>query len=181
MNTSIQTEITNLQNTKKNNRTAILEKGVVVYATDLYSSYPTKISLISMTPGDKDSLLTSLMNETLTEFTIPDGTSVIADGTLTANNSVETLVIPNTVKEIGDGAFQSNNLRTVIIEGDFETVGNRVFYDCQMLQSVTFEEGVTSAGGNLFRECTSLTQVNLPSTLEYIDGFYGCTSLTNST
>ena len=38
---SIQSEITLLQNTKKNLKSAIMEKGVTVYPSDIFSTYPT--------------------------------------------------------------------------------------------------------------------------------------------
>ena len=44
----IKSLLDSLKSTKADNRTAIMEKGVTVYADDLYSTYPTRISEISM-------------------------------------------------------------------------------------------------------------------------------------
>lgn len=102
---SIQSEITLLQNTKDGLRTAIMEKGVTVYDSDLFSTYPTRISQISMTPGDKDTLFRSILERNVTELEIPEGAKYIAADRFRDITTLTSLTIPSTVDLIGDFAF----------------------------------------------------------------------------
>lgn len=112
---SIQSEITLLQNTKDGLRTAIMEKGVTVYDSDLFSTYPTRISQISMTPGDKDTLFRSILERNVTELEIPEGAKYIAADRFRDITTLTSLTIPSTVTYIDKSAF----------------------YNCSSLQSIT--------------------------------------------
>ena len=74
---SIQTEITLLQNTKDEIRTAIMEKGVTVYNNDPFSIYPTRIGQISTTAGDRDALFTDILERDITSIRSCRNTIVI--------------------------------------------------------------------------------------------------------
>lgn len=113
---SIQSEITLLQNTKDGLRTAIMEKGVTVYDSDLFSTYPTRISQISMTPGDKDALFRSILERNVTELEIPDGVKYIAPYRFYGITTLTSLTIPATVETIGDYAFNGcSSLESITI------------------------------------------------------------------
>ena len=113
---SIQSEITLLQNTKDGLRTAIMEKGVTVYDSDLFSTYPTRISQISMTAGDKDSLFRSILERNVTELEIPDGVKYIAPYRFYGITTLTSLTIPATVDTIGYFAFNGcSSLESITI------------------------------------------------------------------
>ena len=112
---SIQSEITLLQSTKNEIGVAIMEKGVTVYDSDLFSTYPTRISQISMTPGDKDALFRSILERNVTELEIPEGAKYVASSRFRDITTLTSLTIPSTVTYIDQGAF----------------------YNCSSLQSIT--------------------------------------------
>lgn len=135
---SIQTEIELLQNTKENNRVAIMEKGVNVYDGDPYSVYPTKIGLISSTPGDKDSLMRALVERNVTSIVIPDTVTRIRPSCFESCTSLTSVEIPNSVKYISQSAFSHcTSLTTVTIPQSVISIGNYAFYYCTGLQSIT--------------------------------------------
>ena len=103
---SIQSEITLLQNTKADLRNAIMEKGVVVTVNDPFAIYPTKISQISLTAGDRDALFTDILERDITSIDIPEGTSKIDEDVFRYCTQMTTVTIPSTVTSIGYQAFQ---------------------------------------------------------------------------
>lgn len=180
---SIQSEITLLQNTKDGLRTAIMEKGVMVPSSDLFSTYPTRISQISMTPGDKDSLFSDLIEaNVLTSLNIPYGTSRIRWGAFDGQTQLTSVTIPSTVNEIDTRAFAYTGLTSVTIPSSVKSMGQFAFSYCTDLVTATFEDGA-AVGCETFEGCTSLTSVTLPDDLSGIcDGvFNSCTSLANIT
>ena len=203
---SIQSEITLLQNTKGEIRNAIMEKGVTVTSSDLFSTYPTRISQISMTPGDKDALFRSLIERTATSLVIPEGTEVIRYGafnhyetltSVTIPNTVTTIcqsafggtkgitsiVIPNSVTTIEETAFSSSGLTSVTLPSSVTSIEGYTFSNCTSLASVTIPNSVTIIKQHAFENCTSLTSVNIPDSVESINryAFAGCSSLASIT
>lgn len=180
---SIQSEITLLQNTKDGLRTAIMEKGVVVSPDDLYSTYPTRISQITTTPGDKDSLFSDLIEaNVLTSLSIPYGTSRIRWGAFENQNQLTSITIPSSVNEIDTRAFANTSLHSITIPSSVKSMGQFVFSDCTGLVTATFEDGA-SVGYETFKDCVSLANVRLPYGLRTIGDnvFNGCISLVNIT
>lgn len=102
---SINTEINLLENTKEELCVAIMEKGVTVYSNDLFSTYPTRISQIPMTSGDKDNLFRTLIEKAETELTIPEGTTTIEHSRFQNVTALTSVTIPSSVKIIGYYAF----------------------------------------------------------------------------
>lgn len=105
MTNAIRTQINLLRNTKTNLRTAIMEKGVMVYGSDLFSTYPTRISQISDTPGTYEDDLKKLLDGSLTSYTIPDGTERIRYAAFHDYTSLTSVTIPASVTVIGERAF----------------------------------------------------------------------------
>lgn len=134
---SIQSEITLLQGTKKEIRNAIMEKGVTVSPSDLFSSYPTRISQISMTPGDKDTLFRSMIERTETSLVIPTGTEVIRYGGFTHYDTLASITIPDTVTTIEDAVFVASGLTSVTIPKNVTSIGSDAFRGCSSLGSIT--------------------------------------------
>ena len=106
MTPNIQTQITLLQNTKDEIRTAIMEKGVTVYNNDPFSIYPTRIGQISSAAGDRDALFTDILERDITSIEIPEGTSRIDEAVFRYCTQMTTVVIPSTVSFIGYLAFE---------------------------------------------------------------------------
>lgn len=98
-------------------------------------------------------------------------------------NSVATLPSWNPYKK---------SIKHLVIEGGVTYVSDYAFYGYTQLEDIKFEEGVKKLGNQTFYECTSITQLNLPNSLEQIGDrfvsysqygstFYGCNKLTELT
>ena len=82
-------------------------------------------------------------DNTLSEYTIKNGTTRLMAGTFTDCQDLINIIIPDTVTRIADGAFSS----------------------CESLSSITIPSSVTSIGDNAFRSCISLSGVIMKSTI----------------
>ena len=163
MTQTIQTEIALLRDTKGELRNAIMEKGVTVYSSDLFSTYPTRISQISMTPGDKDNLFTDLMERDVTSVTIPTGTEIIRQDCFSDCTSLASVTIPSTVLTIERNSFYKTALTTVEIPDSVESIGVEAFGECTSLTTVAIGSGVSIIEVSAFEGCTSLTSITCTS------------------
>lgn len=109
-------------------------------------------------------------------------------------NSITNLVLSSKVKEVAKSAFSSVGLESVIIQGDKVIIGDSAFYKNPHLttfdfsrvaelgqsafretglRSITIPEGFKSIPIYCFSWCDAVTEIKLPSTLDYIgDGAF---------
>lgn len=83
------------------------------------------------------------------------------------------------VRIIGDRAFYNCNLLTSITIPDSVTdIGVMAFYNCSSLTDISIPYSVFNIGASAFMNCSSLTSVNIAG-FKFIGthAFYGCTSL----
>ena len=94
----------------------------------------------------------------LKEYTVKDGTVIIADGAFSNKDSkLETILLPNSVTHIGNGAFQW----------------------CQNLSKIRMSKSLIKIGAYAFSNCCSLTEIYLPNNLKRIEdcAFVACYKL----
>ena len=135
-----------------------------------------------------DSTLNSFAPAGLTEYTIPDSVTTIADWAFQGCDSLTSITIPNSVTTIGgnpfsrctglteiNGKYASEDGRCLIIDGvlnSFAPAG---------LTEYTIPVSVTSIGGWAFSECSNLISITIPNSVTAIrdSAFYNCWSLTS--
>ena len=164
---TIQTEIELLQNTKDELRTAIMEKGVSVSSNDLFSTYPTRISQISMTPGDKDDLFKSLIDRSITSLVVPDGTEILRPHAFSGCGSITSLTLPNSLKIIYNGALTGlHGVTTLVIPDSVKRIERCSSYPATTtnLTSLTLGSGLEYIGNNAFYNRTNLTSITCLAT-----------------
>lgn len=164
MTPTIQTQIELLQDTKDELRTAIMEKGVTVSSNDLFSTYPTRISQISMTPGDKDDLFKSLIDRSITSLVVPDGTEILRPHAFSGCSNITTLTLPNSLKIIYDSALHGLHSVTNLEVPDSVTRiegCNGYPNTTTNLTSLTLGSGLEYIGNNAFRNNTNLTSITI--------------------
>lgn len=103
-------------------------------------------------------------NVKLDQISYPAGTDLIMNGSKVTN-----LVIPSGARTTS--TFNRMTIETVWIPNTAE-VRDTAFELCTSLRSVTFEEGstITVLPANAFRGCSSLVSMNVPDTVEVING-----------
>jgi len=98
-----------------------------------------------------------------------DAVSCEVDGD---NWALTELTIPSTVQAIHKNAFAGmHGLQTVTFaEGSrLETLGDRVFLDCESLQSITLPSTITTLGAGLFDGCCGLKRVDMSACVNLTD------------
>ncbi len=96
-------------------------------------------------------------NEINGNYTIKNGTRVIAESAFSGCGNLKAITIPDGVAYIGDYAFR----------------------DCTSLTDIKIPDGVTEIKMGTFYGCSSLTSITIPESMMYIDeaAFRNCSSL----
>ena len=96
----------------------------------------------------------------LTEYTIPEGVTIIEDDVFHGCSNLTNIAIPDSVTSIGGEAFRDcTSLTSVPIPDSVTSIGGAAFCGCSSLASITIPDGVTSIGYYAFAECKSLAEV----------------------
>ncbi len=88
--------------------------------------------------------------------------------------------IPNTVTEIADGAFSGDKtLERVNIPSSVRVIGEKAFYRCTHLMEISLQDGLEEVGDSAFGMCTNMSSAHLPASLRTIGNgiFAGDTAL----
>ena len=128
--------------------------------------------------------LIEAMQNFANDYTIKDGTRIIAGGSFFGCTSLTSVTIPNSVTNIGNKAFYNcKSLTSITIPNNVTSIGDETFYDCESLTNVIIGNSVISIGYNAFVNCKSLTSVTFGKNLTSISfgAFQFCTSLTSVT
>ena len=160
----------------------------------------TKISSLNIPPH-----VTTIQSETfsncdeLTSINIPEGIVAIynqtgSTGAFAHCDSVTEITVPSTVQTIGIGTFQGCNSTTTItlpfvgggeIQNQFlgyifgaQSSLEQSNYIPSSLTTIIIADGCESLDRSAFLDCTSITTVVLPDSMRVLNGFHGCTNLT---
>ena len=116
----------------------------------------------------------------LGNYSIKEGTRVIANDAFSGCTSLSSIKIPNSVTSIGSQAFYAcSGLISVTIGNSVTSIGELAFYACRGLASVTIPNSVTSIESYAFRDCSALTSVSIGNSVKSIGAkvFYNCSDL----
>ncbi len=115
----------------------------------------------------------------LAEIDIPAGVSEISDGAFDNCSGLMAIEIPDSVTRIGDYAFWNcSSLSDVTFTASVRSIGKEAFFNCA-LTSVVIDGDYLTIGEGAFRECPNLTHVTLTDGVSEIgeDVFDGCSRL----
>ena len=114
----------------------------------------------------------------LTNFTISDAVTTIANDAFNGNSSLVSIIIPATVTSMGNNVFYNcTSLQSATVLNS--TVGSSQFQNCTALKDLTLSDNVTTIGGKAFQNCSSLETLTVPTSVTTIGGnaFSGLTGL----
>jgi hypothetical protein len=111
--------------------------------------------------------------------------TIIGNGTSPVfGSSVTNVTIPDGVTTIAEYAFEDcYNMTNVTIPDSVTSIGDYAFEDCEQLAGITIPNGVTSIGYETFEECTNLGNLTFPDSVTSIEdyAFEYCYGLKNVT
>ena len=124
----------------------------------------------------------NLDRERLIEFTVPHGTTKIAEWTFSDCTSLTSIKLPDSLTTIGAFAFDGCTLLSPMrFPARLTEIGEQVFRNCTSLKTILLPKSLTKIGIGAFYGCTSIEDIKLPKEQTKISRhvFCGCTSLTS--
>ncbi|MCM1236242.1 MAG: leucine-rich repeat domain-containing protein, partial [Ruminococcus flavefaciens] len=103
----------------------------------------------------------------ITHINLPGGLKVLEENVFRGSGLSE-IEIPDSVIQIKDSAFAGCDcLESVIFEdgSGMVSIGNKAFYDCEVLAAIDLPDTVVSIGDNAFSRCEALVAIDLPDTV----------------
>lgn len=115
--------------------------------------------------------------KSITEYTIPDNYTSIAESAFRDCVNLVTINLPDTIQSIGEYAFAScKSLESVRIPNSVTLIPRKCFEGCESLQTVEMHDSIIEIKSFAFHKCRSLKKLKLPTALKKI----GATSLEES-
>ena len=112
-----------------------------------------------------DTYLIETIDNTLTSYSVKEGTRFIGAKAFNECNRLRRITIPNSVTSIGEEAFnQCWSLTSVTIGNGITFIGERAFSDCKSLTNLTIGDNVTSIGSSAFSGCSNLETITCLAT-----------------
>ena len=125
-----------------------------------------------------DTYLVEAVDETLSTYSIKEGTKWIGSYAFYSCSSLASVTIPNSVTSIGEYAFAyCSAFTSVTIPNSVTSIGRQAFYNCRSLTSVTIGNSVTSIGYRAFYGCSSLTSIVVESGNSNYDSRENCNAI----
>ena len=116
------------------------------------------------------------------EYTIKEGTRLIAEAAFIYREKLTSVSIPNSVTRISQHAFYGcSSLQHVNIPNTITSIESCAFYECSSLESITIPKNVTSINSNAFYGCSGLTSIIVENGNPTYDSRENCNALIETT
>lgn len=162
-----------------------------VFYGSLLNSVRDSVAEYIVLEGSGKYILSMVLDESITEYKLLDGTVGIAGDAFGRCKSLKSIDFGDELESIGGSAFAGcTSLTDITFPASLKKVGSSVFYGCTSLKSVTGLPDVTyvddsgkeykhTLPSRLFYNCTALTEVTLSNGITSIgqSTFYNCSSL----
>ena len=102
-------------------------------------------------------------------FTLPVGTTEIADYAIGRYRCLNRLDFPEGLRRIGEGNFRYSALRQAILPSTVEELGAYTFNNSKQLEKVVLPQHLKVIPFDAFYHCESLSEINWPEDLEKIE------------
>ena len=123
-----------------------------------YVFYSSELESVKLSSGLKK-LGKNLFDscDMLTDVTIPDGVTYIADNCFVSCFELSNVKLPSTLKELGEWTFSGcSKLKDITIPDGVTTIGAFCFSDCG-ISNITVPDSVTNISGNPFGSDMKIT------------------------
>lgn len=131
-----------------------------------------------------DKYLIDFKNDIGGDYSIRNGTLLIAEEAFLHCSELKSVTIPESVKNIGDSAFGScTGLTNVNIPKGVTVIREDTFSGCSSLTRIAIPDSVVTIGSGAFAGCERIESLSLPNSIEFIDSsaFTNCISLRSVT
>lgn len=116
--------------------------------------------------GDDTQKWVDYFNGTLTEFTVPEGVTIIGEYKFRGCKNLKTITLPDTIKVISYYAFADcASLTSITIPDSVTDIQNYAFADCKSLTDITISNSIESIGVSAFRDCSSLKTMTVKAAI----------------
>ena len=116
------------------------------------------------------------------EYTIKEGTRLIAEAAFIYREKLTSVSIPNSVTRISQHAFYGcSSLQHVNIPNTITSIESCAFYECSSLESITIPKNVTSINSGAFYGCSGLTSIIVENGNPTYDTRENCNALIETT
>ena len=107
-------------------------------------------------------------------FTLPIGTTEIADYAIGRYRVINRLDFPEGLRRIGEGNFRYSALKQAILPSTVEELGIYTFHDSKQLEKVVLPPHLKVIPYDAFQGCENLSEINWPEDLEEIESWAFC-------
>ncbi len=131
---------------------------------------------------DETELIAYPYGRTDTQYTVPNGTTVIGQDAFSNSGNLHNIILPASLTRIKDAAFAyCANLSSIAIPDNVSVIGKYAFGECTKLSAVTLPDSVTSIDDDIFYKCSGLSDVTLSKNISSLPfgTFEDCDSLDN--
>ncbi len=102
---------------------------------------------------------------TITNISIEEGITSIADCAFYEFSSITSVTFPNTLSHIGNNAFRGSSITDIEFPDSLRTIGEFAFRDCAGLTELLFNAGLTNIKDGAFWACENVGTVILTNTI----------------
>ncbi|MBP3584591.1 MAG: leucine-rich repeat domain-containing protein, partial [Peptococcaceae bacterium] len=110
---------------------------------------------------------------------ISEGILAIRNGAFADCPNLRSVVLPSTLKSFGNDSelkqstsqqavFHNCRLQSIEMPPAIINIGERAFYNCDLLKDIMLPDGLEVIGDEAFWGCTSLTKVRIPKSVQTI-------------
>lgn len=114
------------------------------------------------------------------EIEIQEGVEIISEYAFKNTSHLKKVILPKSLTMISEGAFENSSIEEIDLP-QVEILGRYCFKNCRKLKNIILHDGLAAIFEGAFEDCISLSQLNLPKTVERIYPYIlnGCSLLSS--
>ena len=117
----------------------------------------------------KDGCLLAVDSAIRGDYSIAEGTRLIAEKAFRGCEGLQSIVVPNSINNIPPEAFMfCSSLTSVSLPNSIDSIQYQTFFGCSSLKSIKIPDSIVSIEYSAFYNCNNLERFNIPSTVEHL-------------